>query len=95
MLSYDEDAATDALARLQAAGQVALSDGSRLLGAFRAAGLIVPVWEVPPERGAPDFADAVASMASKLDDAAAATAPLSPDERRAKAGLVNRQVTLR
>jgi hypothetical protein len=95
VLPHDEDRATEALARLQAAGESRLTDDSRLLGAFRASGLLVPVWEVPTSQGAGDFADAVDSMARRIDEAGAATDPLTAQERRARAGLVNRQVTLR
>ena len=44
----DEDAATDALARLHAAGRRRLGGDTRLLGAFRACGLLVPVWDLDP-----------------------------------------------
>jgi len=44
VLPHDEDAATDALARLLAASATSLGEGTRLLGAFRACGLLVPVW---------------------------------------------------
>lgn len=95
VLPHDEDRATDALARLQAAGDGRLTDDARLLGAFRASGLLVPVWEVPTDRAAGDFGDAVVEMAARIDSAAASTDALTAQERRAKAGLVNRQVTLR
>lgn len=95
VLPHDEDRATDALARLQAAGETRLTADSRLLGAFRASGLLVPVWEVPADLGASDFGDAVATIAPRIDDAAASPQPLTADERRARAGLLNRQVTLR
>ncbi len=95
VLPHDEDRATDALARLQAAGDSRLTDDARLLGAFRASGLLVPVWEVPTDRAASDFGDAVVEMAARIDSAAASTDALTAEERRAKAGLVNRQITLR
>jgi hypothetical protein len=95
VLPYDEDAATGALARLHAADADRLTPDSRLLGAFRACGLLVPVWEVPTDAGAADFADAATAMATSLETAATDDSPLSADERRARAGLVNRQVTLR
>ena len=50
VLPYDEDTATAALARLHAAGRDRLTPDTRLLGAFRAGGLLVPVWEVPGGR---------------------------------------------
>ena len=95
VLPYGEDNATAALARLHAADADRLTPESRLLGAFRACGLLVPVWEVPADATAKDFPDAVTTMATALTKAAADDTPLTADERRARAGLVNRQVTLR
>ena len=95
VLPYDEDTATAALARLHAADADRLSPESRLLGAFRACGLLVPVWEVPKDATAGDFADVARAMSDALEGAAADASPLTADERRARAGLLNRQVTLR
>lgn len=95
VLPHDEDAATIALARLHAAGLSRLDPESRLLGAFRASGLLCPVWELDPARPAADHADAVAAMAAALQTALQAPGELTPAERRARAGLLNRQVTLR
>jgi len=94
VLPYDEDTATNALARLHAAGESHLGDG-RLLGCFRSSGLLIPVWEVDPDAAAADFEDAVAQMKDRIDSAATATEPLTAAERGARAGLTNRQVTLR
>ena len=95
VLPYDEDTATLALARLHAADADRLTPDARLLGAFRSCGLLIPVWGVPSEASASDFAGAVGPLQTALDAAAGRTEPLTPDERRARAGLVNRQVTLR
>lgn len=95
VLPHDEDAATSALARLHAGRGDGLGDGTRLLGAFRACGLLVPVWDLDPAREAADYEAPVAALAQRLDDALAVTAPLSADERRARAGLLSRQITLR
>ena len=95
VLPYDEDTATAALARLHAADADRLSPESRLLGAFRACGLLVPVWEVPKDAAAGDFTDVARAMSDALEGAAADASPLTADERRARAGLLNRQVTLR
>jgi len=95
VLPHDEDAATDALARLLATDSSRLVDGSRLLGAFRASGLLVPVWEVPVDDDPGSFTDAVLTMQGRVDEALATQAALTPQERRARAGLLNRQVTLR
>ncbi|HET7397230.1 MAG TPA: DUF5926 family protein [Intrasporangium sp.] len=95
VLPHEEDVSTDALARLHAARESTLGDGGRLLGCFRSSGLLIPVWEVDPETSADDFEGDVAQLAARLDTAVASTEPLTAAERGAKAGLTNRQVTLR
>jgi Family of unknown function (DUF5926) len=95
VLPHDEDAATDALARLHAASATSLGEGTRLLGAFRACGLLVPVWDLDPQIAADDYEDAVARLAVRLDDALGQGGALSSEERRARSGLLSRQVTLR
>ncbi|MCU1537516.1 MAG: hypothetical protein JWP82_1867 [Humibacillus sp.] len=95
VLPFDEDTSTNALARLHAAGESHLGDGGRLLGCFRSSGLLIPVWEVDPVASAADFEEPVATMKMLVDEAAARTEPLDAAERGAKAGLLNRQVTLR
>ena len=95
VLPHNEDAATDALARLYAASATSLGDGTRLRGAFRACGLLVPVWDLDPSLAAADYENAVAQMAVRLDGALAQRGALSAEERRARSGLLSRQVTLR
>jgi len=95
VLPHDEDAATDALARLHAASATSLGERTRLLGAFRACGLLVPVWDLDPSLEGADYEEAVAQMAVRLDEALARGGGLSAEERRARSGLLSRQVTLR
>lgn len=95
VLPFDEDTATTALARLHAAGTSTLGEDGRLLGCFRSSGLLIPVWEVDAGAEAGSFESAVAQMKDLIDAAAARTEPLTAAERGAKAGLTNRQVTLR
>ena len=95
VLPHDEQAATDGLARLIAAGGATLTDASRLLGAFRACGLLVPVWEVTHGAEPAGFADSVAALAPRLAEAIGDETALSPEQRRARNGLLSRQVTLR
>jgi hypothetical protein len=94
ILPQDEDAATDALARLHAADASTLGDDTRLLGAFRACGLLVPVWDLDPALEGADYEDAMAQFGRRFDQALEG-GPLSVDERRARSGLLSRQVTLR
>ncbi len=95
ILPHDEDRATNALARLIAGGDETLGENTRLLGAFRACGLLAPVWDLDPALEAADYEDALAALAVRFDAALAVDAPLTPEERRARAGLLGRQLTLR
>ena len=95
VLPDDEDAATDALARLHAAGDDALGGDTRLLGAFRACGLLVPVWELDPELEAADYEAELAALGRAVRRRPRLGRPLTADERRARSGLLSRQVTLR
>ena len=94
-LPHDEDALLDAIARLHAAGQSGLGDGSRYIGAFRALGLLVPVWDLPPDCTAADVEQPAAAFAERLAEALERGEPLDYEERRARAGVVSRQLTLR
>ena len=58
VLPHDEDALLDALARLHVAEQDRLVDGGRLVGMFRAHGLLVPVWDLPVGTGPEALEDA-------------------------------------
>lgn len=95
VLPEDEDVATNALARMHAAGDDNFGEDTRLLGAFRACGLLIPVIELDPEREAGDYTDALAAWRERYAVAAANEDNLTADERRAKSGLLSRQVTLR
>ena len=59
-----------------------LVDGTRgWSGMFRAHGLLVPVWDLPPGTGAEALEEPAAAFAAALDEALAATLPA--DRRRA------------
>ncbi|MEU2788514.1 DUF5926 family protein [Streptomyces sp. NPDC007100] len=94
VMAHPEEKLLDALSRLHAAGTSALGEGTRLVGSFRAHGLVVPVWDLPSGMGADDVAKPAAAFAERLAAALATDAPLTPEERRARGGLTNRQVTL-
>ncbi|MGH8889920.1 MAG: DUF5926 family protein [Acidothermaceae bacterium] len=93
----DEEPLLDALARLHAARELGLGDGSKYIGAFRAHGLVVPVWDLPPDAGpaAADVEEPAAAFRKRLNEALAIDSPLTSAERRSRAGLLSRQVTLR
>ena len=91
-----EEKLLDALARLHAAGESALGEvPSRFVGSFRADGLLVPVWELTEGTPAADVEAAAADFGQRLAAALGSTEPLTSAERRARAGLQNRQITLR
>lgn len=94
VLPYDEEPLLDALARLHAAHADSLLEDSRFLGSFRAHGLLVPVWELPPSTAAEDCESPTASYLDRLRETLADPRPLTSAERGARAGLLNRQLTL-
>ncbi|PWW62044.1 DUF5926 family protein [Actinokineospora spheciospongiae] len=86
-----------ALSRLHAAGELALGEGSRYAGSFRAHGLLVPVWDLDRELHAREWTDGATALGERLDAALASveSTPLTPAERRARDGLLGRQITIR
>lgn len=95
VLPGEEETGLDALARLSHADGLSLGPGTRYLGAFRALGLLIPVWELPVGTGAAGCAAPAAALAARLPGALADPRPLDGAERRIRAGLVGRQVFLR
>jgi hypothetical protein len=94
VMPHPEEQLLDALARLHAAGTSSLGEETRLVGSFRAHGLMVPVWDLPSAMGATECEKPAAEFAERLMAALASDAPLTAEERRARGGLTNRQVTL-
>ena len=92
---HDEDRLTDALARLRVKDADRLGPGTKFVGAFRADGLLVPVWSLVPGSTAEDMAEPAVDFGKRLDQALADDRPLSSDERRIRGGIISRQVTLR
>ena len=90
-----EEKLLDALARLSASEQILLGEGTRYAGAFRALGLVVPVWDLPADTPAEDWIAPATEFQALLEQALTVTEPLTSDERRARAGLLSRQITLR
>jgi hypothetical protein len=96
VLPEAEAPALDALARLAASGDgLSLGEGTRYVGSFRAHGLLCPVWDLPVEQDAASLEEPVTALRARLDEALGAGDPLTDAERRARAGLMNRQLTLR
>lgn len=90
-----EDDLMLALARLHAAGDLTLGEGSRYAGSFRTHGLLVPVFDLDPEMHPTEWAAPATIFGQKLAEAVAVDAPLTSEQLRSRDGLRGRQVTLR
>ncbi|MGH8879106.1 MAG: DUF5926 family protein [Stackebrandtia sp.] len=95
VLGDGEDEALNALARLRATESLKLVDDCRFAGMFRAHGLLVPVWDLPHDTTAAQSEKPVAEFTARYAEALAVTESLTSAERRAKDGLVGRQLNLR
>ena len=69
VMPHPEDQLLDALARLHAAGQDSVAEGSRFVGMFRAHGLLAPVWDLPLGTGAEVLEEPAARFADELAEA--------------------------
>ncbi|MDG4763134.1 DUF5926 family protein [Solwaraspora sp. WMMD406] len=95
VLPDEEDRALDTLARLSAAGELPLGTGTRFAGMFRAHGLLVPVWDLPVQPSAEEWEGSLAEFAKRYAETLAESGPLDAAARRARQGLLGRQLTLR
>jgi len=95
VLPDDEEAALAALARLSAAGSLTLGGQTKFAGMFRAHGLLVPVWDLPAEPAAQEWETPLRDFAARYAEALAVPGELVGPERRARQGLLGRQLTLR
>ncbi|HEY2675257.1 MAG TPA: DUF5926 family protein [Rugosimonospora sp.] len=95
VLAEDEDVAMDALARLSADGALLLGVGTKFAGMFRAHGLLVPVWDLPRDPEAGEWEAPLGDFTKRYAEAVATSDPLTPEQRRARQGLLGRQITLR
>ncbi|WP_152351469.1 DUF5926 family protein [Brachybacterium subflavum] len=95
VLDADEDRVVDAVARLHARRESGIGEGTKYVGSFRAEGLTIPVWDLPSGFGAEGVEAQAEAFSARFLEALGTTAPLTVMERRARGGIVARQVTLR
>ncbi|HSE55314.1 MAG TPA: DUF5926 family protein [Nocardioidaceae bacterium] len=95
VMPHDEEKLLSALARLHVEGKDVIAEGSRLVGMFRVHGVLVPVWDLPVGTGAEVLEKPAAKFGEDLDKALADETPLTAEERAARSGLANRQLTIR
>ncbi|MFT3716423.1 MAG: DUF5926 family protein [Gordonia sp. (in: high G+C Gram-positive bacteria)] len=91
----DENALMDALAKVNAAGSLTLGEGSRFAGSFRTHGLLVPVFDLDPEKHSQEWQEGLDAFDAAVTQALADTSELTAAERSARKGIIGRQVTLR
>lgn len=94
VMPHPEEQLLDALARLHTAGASSLGEGTRLVGSFRAHGLVVPVWDLPSAVTADEVEKPAAAFGERLAETLTVSGPLTAEERRARSGFTNRQITL-
>lgn len=94
-MPHDEERLLTALARLHVQGADVITDGARLVGMFRTHGILVPVWDLPVGTGADVLEEPAAAFRKELDRALDDETPMNAEERAARAGLANRQLTIR
>jgi hypothetical protein len=95
VLTDDEDPALAALSRVAASGGLTLGDSTRFAGMFRAHGLLVPVWDLPRDAEADAWDAPLGAFAERYRAALTESAPLDAEQRRARQGLLGRQLALR
>lgn len=91
----DENQLLDALARLHAAGELHLGEGSKFAGVFRTHGVLVPVWDLDNTKEHGTWSAGLEVLDKKLDEALAKTDALTADEQKAKQTIISREVTIR
>ena len=96
VMPHDEETLLNALARLHAAGEDSLGEGTRFVGHVPHAGPRLPGLGPAARHGrGSDRGSRPQRSVTRLDAALADTSPLTSEQRRARAGLTTRQVTLR
>jgi len=93
VMTHDEAPLLDAFSRLRARSADGLGEGTKLIGMFRAHGLLAPVWEFQDE--AESLVAPAQAFVPVLAEALADDAPLTAEQRSARSALTSRQLTIR
>lgn len=91
----DETALLNALARIAAAGNLALGEGTKFAGVFRTHGLVVPVWDLPVDARPEDYVAELERVDGLISADLGNDAQLNPEERKQLENIKSRQVTIR
>lgn len=95
VMTHPEEPLLDALAVLGAAGELDLGTGTKYAGAFRAHGLVAPVWDLPAEAPAEGWWQPAEDFQARLAATLTAAPRLDEAARRYRSEILSRQVTLR
>ena len=95
VLPDEEDSALNALSRLGAAGDLLLGESTKFAGMFRVHGRLVPVWDLPRDTPAAEWEKPAVDFAERYATALRDGTELDAAARRARQGLLGRQLTLR
>lgn len=91
----DEGPLLDALARVHAADNLTMGEGTKFAGVFRADGVLVPVWDLDNTRPHDSWNEVIEDAARRIDEAMKSDEPLTAAERKSRETIVSRQVTIR
>lgn len=92
---HAEDEVLNALARLHVRAEGNLGDRTRLIGMFRAHGLLVPVWEADDAVDAGALEVPATEWKARFNEVLGDESDLTSEQRSARNGLANRQLTIR
>lgn len=90
----NENQMLNALARIAAREELNLGEGSKFAGAFRTHGLVVPVFDLDPEKDADSYDDALAALDKAITTEYDNDVQLNADERKQLDNIKSRQVTI-
>ena len=86
----------NALARVHAAGELNLGEGSKFAGVFRTHGVMVPVWDLDNSWEPQVWQKGLEALDKKIAEALANdSGRFTPEEQKAKQTIVSREVTIR
>lgn len=85
----------NALARIHAADNLSMGEGTKFAGVFRADGLLVPVWDLDNTKPYDSWVGAIEELNGRIAEALANEEPLNAAQRKSRETIVSRQVTLR
>lgn len=91
----NEEALLRALARVAARNELNLGEDTKFAGAFRTHGVIVPVFDLDPERAHDTYGEELARVSAALEVELDNEEQLTAEERKQLQNIKSRQVTIR